>query len=619
MASETGLNARPPSSGLGGEPLLQRHWFDPICGWLAFALPLGLTLLRASPATQWRDDLSIVRGLGFVPLAGEGTLSSVLMQLFALMPLGGRLLRASFVSAFGLGLCAWLLFVLARRVLEANAHTPRLSSPLALSAALTATLAPSWQLEGTIAGGATLAAALALAGLLVRPRADSRDARVWLGVGALTAAAACESHAAGIALFGALAAQIAVLRELPPRRGIALFGAAAALVVALCLVPLLVRPFAPHAWVHLGFSLSGAAGAPVGEVTTRSAALTAWFREVGVVACALALGGGLWGLIRRRTRWLVVPLLVFVVADAVFPGGRASLLVTDALASLRVLAVGALAVCAVLGVHALALGLQRARIPMARQAAALLVVFQFTLVLVTADDSAFLADRRAQHGAEVWTDEALGGLPRRSLMLVRSEAVAWRLWAAWVVRGERPDAVVVPLPLLERGSVAGRLIALEPALTPLVRELAISDRPSEYALSTLADARPLFVEVDPSWDPRLFEHLVPHPLWLRFSPHALGRSDRNLALKSGRRAFRRVLGAALEPGVRDEATLAVLSARTSEQALVLAALGDRKSALHLIEDLKLIDPKHETALTLEKRLHGSEHRVSFAELLPELR
>jgi hypothetical protein len=308
--------------------------------------------------------------------------------------------------------------------------------------------------------------------------------------------------------------------------------------------------------------------------------------------------------------------VAFVLADAVFPGGRSSVLATDSIAPLRVLAVGALAVCAVLGVHALALGLQRARIPMARQAAALLVVFQFTLVLVTGDDSAFLADRRAQHGAEVWTDEALAGLPRRSLLLVRSEAVAWRLWAAWVVRGERPDTVVVPLPLLERGSVAGRLVRLEPALAPLVRELAISDRPSEYALSTLADARPLFVEVDPSWDPRLFEHLVPHPLWLRFAPHALGRSDRTVALKRGRRAFRRVLGAALQPAFRDEATLAVLSARTSEQAIVLTALGDKKSALHLVEDLKLIDPNHETALNLEKRLRGDPHRVSVAELLP---
>ena len=48
---------------------------------------------------------------------------------------------------------------------------------------------------------------------------------------------------------------------------------------------------------------------------------------------------------------------------------------------------------------------------MARPAAVLLVVFNFTLVLVTAEDSSYITNRRSQYGAEVWTDEALGNVP----------------------------------------------------------------------------------------------------------------------------------------------------------------------------------------------------------------
>jgi hypothetical protein len=594
-----------------------RHWFDPVCAWLALAVPLCLTLWRASPSTQWRDDVAVVRGLGLVPFGGEGVPSTVLMQLAALLPIGGRLLRASLVSAIGVAVSAWLIYLLTRRVLEANAATPRLTPMLALSAALTATLAPTWQLEGTIAGGATLAAALALIGLLVRPRASARDKRVWVGFGALMAFAGLESHAAGLVLLAALIAQIASLRDVPDNRALGLFGAGAVGIAALCLVPYAVRPFAEHAWVHLGYGLSAADAMPLDVAAERTGAILAWLREIGVVSIGLAIGGAVFGLIRRKTRWIAVPLVVFVLADLAFPASRAGILVTDRLAAVRLLAVSALAIAGALGLHTVAIALRGARLPFARAASVMLVVFNFTLVLVTGEDSSFLADRRSQHAAEVWTDEALGSLPPRSLLLVRSEAVAWRLWANWVVRGERPDVVAAPLPLLERGSVAARLVELEPGLGPLVRELAINGQPTEYALSALADARPLFVEFDPSWEKRCFDHLVPQPLWLRFSPHALGRSDRAAALKRGRAAFRRVLGEAKQPAYKDAATIAVLSARGSEQAVLLAMLGDRHSAAALVEDLRLLDPNHAIAGEVEKRLHKDKHgRIDVAGLLP---
>lgn len=580
----------------------ERHWLHPLFGWLAFAIPLFVTLLRTSAFTQWRDDLPVVRALGLVPIGGEGTLSSVLMQAASLLPVGGRVLRAALGSAVCLALAARLAYALTARLLEQNAWTPRLTPFLAFAAALTATLAPTWQLEGTIAGGSTLAAALVLGGLLLRPSAETRDARVWLGFGAFIGLTTMESHAAGAALLVALAAQVFALGEVPPKRSLGLAAVGACVLVALAVIPIAVRPYAARAWVHLGYTLSSASVSGIDAAAQRSGVLTTWFAEVGLIACFLALGGLGWGLVRGRTRWIAVPLAALVVADVVFPASRGGLLSADPLGPVRLLAVAALAASAALGIHSAAVMLQRSELPFARHAAVLLVAFDFTLVLVTGEDSGFPADRTTQNAAEVWTDEALGNLPRRSLLLVRSETVAWRLWAARVARGERPDLVVVPLPLLDKGSVAAKLLALEPALAPLIRDMAVSGKPSENALSSLADARPLYVELDPSWDKRLVDHLIPKPFWLHFAPHAYGRSDRTMALEKGRRPFKRVLDAAQSPDHRDRATIAMLSARAEEQAIVLASLGDRENVGDLVADLRAIDPEHPFAAELESRL-----------------
>ncbi|MCB9582143.1 MAG: hypothetical protein H6717_34225 [Polyangiaceae bacterium] len=583
-----------------------RHWLHPVCAWAALVLPLLVTLWRASTGTQWRDDMAIVRGLGLVPLGGEGTVSSVVMQLFALLPLGGRLLRASLASALALAVAARLVYALAVRLLDENAWTPRLTPLLAFAAALTTTLSPTWQLEGTIAGGATLAACLVLLGVMLRPDGRVGDARVWLGYGAFIAITSLESHAAGAALLVAIAVQVGVLGETPPRRNVGLLAAGALVTAALCLVPLAVRPFAERSWVHLGFGLSATDISAVDTAAQRPGALASWFREIGMIAVALAAVGGVWGVVRGRTRWLAAPLVALVLADVCFPASRAGVLASDPLASVRLLAVAGLGIGAALGVHTLAVGLGRAKIPFAQPAAALLVVFDFTLVLMTGEDSSYVADRRSQNAAEVWTDEALSALPNRSLILVRSQAVAWRLWAARVVRGERPDLVVVPLPLLDKGSVATSLLTMEPNLAPLIREMSLAGKPNEYSLSVLSDTRPLYVELDPSWDRRLVDHMIPKQLWVAFAPHAVGRSDRVAGRKHGRRAFERVLSAASTPTHQDSATLAVLGARAEEQAFALAALGDRGAVGEILADIKRIDPASPFASELEARM--KKHR-----------
>jgi hypothetical protein len=357
------------------------------------------------------------------------------------------------------------------------------------------------------------------------------------------------------------------------------------------LVPLVVRPHAGHAWVSLGPGLSGVEDVGRLAVGLRRSPFQAWAAEMGPFAAMFGVVGLAWTIARRSTRAPATPLAFLVVADCFLPTRERGALAPDPALSIRLLAVAALAMGAVLCVRYAVRALERLRVPFAGSAAVLLVVYQFTLVFMAEETSESTLGVYDHLGADVWVDEALGELPPKSLLLVRSPTLAWRLWAARIARGERPDVIVVPLGLVGRGSMARALCDEEPALTPLVRDFAMTGRTSEFALSSVADARPLYVEFDPDWDHALLSHLRPTPLWLGFEPHTLGRSDRarSLADERGRRALRRVLGAARNRGNDDHATLAVLGAEAREQAVLLATLGDRDSARQALSDLAHTD------------------------------
>lgn len=383
-------------------------------------------------------------------------------------------------------------------------------------------------------------------------------------------------------------------------------------------MPLVLRPVAAHGGLDFGHGLEASSLALVDASAVRTTALGAWLRDVGVISFGLAVAGVIIGSLRPATRATMMPLLALVLGDLAIPVSRVAVLTPDAFGSLRLLAIATLAVCAALAVQTSAVALTRARIPFAQPASVLLVVFDFTLVFVGAEDSAFAADRRGEAAAEVWTDRALASVPPDGLLLLRSEALAWRLLAARIVRGQRPDIVVVPMPLLERGNVRARLLRTEPALAPLIREVALSGRPSEYALSTLADARPLFVEFDPSFDRAQLEHLVPQAFFMRFAPQPLGRSDRIAGLAQGLSEFRSVLAATEHDAERDTATRSVLMAETRGQALVAAALNDRKNLESVLATAHILDPEDALLREIIAQLKSKPRsELSLAKLLPE--
>lgn len=593
-------------------------------GFVATALPFGLALSRAASSGQWRDDVSAVRDVALVAIGWGGGVSTLVTQATGLLPLGSLTFRAAFGSALALAVAARLLYGLTLRLLAATAPAwPSIRAALATIATLTAALSPTWQREATVGGGAMLSTALALGALALgleavdpaRAAASPNTARTWIGLGALFGATLAESPPAALALAAALGAlftadrlplvALAIFLRVPgarakaparrapspPRRVIAWTAAAAALTALLLGAPLALRPYAPRAFVDLGRALSSASLSALDLAGPTTTALGAWIAEVGVVSLAIAAFGLGLALLARPTRALGAALAALVLLDTLLPARLAGVLAADPLTSLRSLALAGLGAASAAGVYRVAATLFAARLPLAKSGAVLVVVFHLTLVALASEDAAFVADRSEQFGAEEWADAALGGLEPSAAVLVRSPSVAWRLWAARLTRGERPDVVAIPVPLLPRGRVAANLLAADRAFEPLLRDFALTGAPTEFALSKAADARPLHVELDRAWSRRLVSHLTIGGMWLRYAPQPLGPSDRKLALGAATVPLTRLLGVLAHAEVPDASTAAVVADTLRGHAEVLEVLGETQAAQAFLEKIGPLMPR----------------------------
>jgi hypothetical protein len=575
---------------------------------LSVWVPLVVTLFRTSAVTAWRDDLGVIRSLSLAPIGGEGLVSAILGRALGLLPLGGVWLRVGLVGAVAAAAAGGLAFFLVVRLLGVSRRRSAMTPLLALGAALLAVLGAAWQEEATLAGGGALGAVLCL---LCLQAGSSRGLSpvAWGASGVALSLALVESRSAGLAGLVAWGAARLAIARLPSPASLAVFAAAAVAAAFLVVLPFAVRtgsevlsaPFAVQA---------SSAGAWHGLEGSAGPVAFDWPLLVAAAA-GLALAA-----LSRSSRPLSLGLCCWVLGSlAVSEGPAGALLPWPGRTWLLLGAVASVAGFA-FSIDRVAAWLLRARLPFARPALALTASLGFAAVIVTWETSGRDADRSRRDAAELWTDEALQSLPPSSVVIARSPSIAFRLWGAALARGARPDLVVVPTALLDSASLASDLLALEPALGPLVRQMAVHGKPTEYALSSLADARPLFVEFDPSWDPRLFDHLIPEAFWLRFAPHALGRSDRVEALKGVRTAFRRVARRALDPAHADAATLQVLYRRGREQALALAALGDRSNAHLVLGDLRKFDGARPFVDALATRLDArSRGRVDISDLL----
>lgn len=579
-----------------------RNWVGTSCQSLAFAVPWLLGIWHANPNPLFASDFALVRSFFVLPVGFEGLVSAALSALAGCLPLGGLALRSAFVSAFGLGLGGLFTYRLARGFVQRSGARVALEGPLSLLAALGATVGPSWLLEGSVAGGHALAAALALAALdVAEPREWS--ARRSVALAGIAAATLLESRWTGVGVVLALGVRRTLNRvPLASTEGFALgVGFAAPLLLPVAAFFAFVASTSARAGMALGSTASSFL--PSAGAVERSVALSAWLTEVGVIGLALSLVGV--GVLLRvaAERRVFAPLLVFLGLDLALRAANVDATRHDPMWGVRLVALSTLGAAGVLALAKLLGWSARARIVFARPAGILLFVYGVTLVLVSAEDSARAVENRELSAAGQYTEAALGSLPPNSVVLVRSEPVLFRLLAAQATRGSRPDVLVVPFQLLERGGTRAAELAREPGLLPLVREMLLKGEPSEFALSALADARPTFVDLGPFADERLAGHLVPQPFFTAFAPQPLARSDRQRELERGASGFSRVVSALKRAPDGDPATRSVLAAALAERALLLASFGEREASAALVAELRALDPRSPIALSLGQKLN----------------
>jgi len=592
-----------PAATPAGDP---PTWFERACSAAALLVPFGLALTRVAGSSVWRDDLALLRGLAWVGNGRTGGLSALLVQASFFVPIGSVYFRAGLGAALVLAAAGLAIFHLARGLLDEIATTPRLSASLAMIAALMTTLGATGQREGTVAGGGAVALLVATLILVMRPIDAFEHPRRSLAVGLLFGGLAGESGLVAMALGLGIAIALVVAR-----RSIVWSSATWALGGALAsagfvLSPWYVRAFSRSPFLDLGPSVA-ALGPAAFEVPGHAVGAVGDLRdEVGLIALVLALAGGVIGLVRSRSRAASTPLAAVVALDVLASTRGGALLSGEELAPLHLVALAFLCVGLALAVETLAVTLLDMRLVMARQTTLLLVMGDLALTAASAEESAFSADRSVSRGAQAFTDEALERLAPGASVLVRSRATAHRLWSARTVEGTRPDVLVAPLPLLGDSRISLGLLRAEPALQQTLRDVSLEGRPGEEALTILADARPVMVEIDPRWDRRVVSHLVADHFWLRFAPEPLGPSDRKAAFADLRARSTRVLAVSTVEERVDPSTAAVLRARLMDAAAEAAMLGDRDEAISLVEQLGRVSRGDRFVVELTQRLAATK-------------
>lgn len=536
---------------------------------LAFLFPLLAALGQSISEPLFRTDTA-TRAV----LSGEALLQQVpslrAAELFLVLPFGSHAARAGLVGTLSLGLAGWFLYELTLASATRQGGSSKLDPWLALTACLTSVVGASWLVEGALLGGAAPAASLALGWLVLAERRDTRaretgrnaDSGLDASIdGLVLGTLAAESLWCALGLLVARS----FVRSDQLRLGLWTFGCAGA-TAAVWLLPALAHAGAPATWTL-----------ELGDAFPWSTAT--WLRDVGVIVGVAALGGvitsvmaGVPGSLR-----LALVLLFDLLAPAIVTAEVLPLEAHSSRAALHLFAIGLWSTFGMLGLRAFAESAPAFRLPGARALGTLTVVLALGASLAGAEAAVREVDWIPRRAVREFTDGTLGRLPPRAVVLLHSRALADRLRTAQMA-SERPDVLLVPLDLLGDVRWMKRLLTEEPRLDQLVRDLNVQGTPSEHALSLLSDVRPVYAEADPSWDRRLLEHLVPLPLLARFSPHALGRSDR-LAAWQKSSADLVALQATMKSGEQpDTATEGVVRFGLEHLVAALDKAGDKKMA-----------------------------------------
>lgn len=575
-----------------------RTWLERVAPFVVALAPLMTAIVHLRATSDATHDEDVIRVIGAGSTGIWREFDALIAAPALAFSFSTKVMRAEIVSAIGCGLAAFLLYEVARGLLDKCAKTDRLGIFVAAIAAWTATLGAAWQTEACSAGGATWAAALPFIclGMLAQKRVHSAS----FGVAALAGGLAISSEPVmgGATLLAALAVIFAGKTKVSQRDG--LLGAAAFAVGV-------GGPIAFAAWRRVAsvyeipapFFWSGMLGTL--DVPTHQNVLHFAHAEIGwlglvATACGLALAS----LVpRARPIAIGLAILTMVSSLAIFLGAPIG---PDRYAAAPLVVIAGANLLAAVAMQAAVRAVARANVPFAQASATMIVVLELTFPAIALDDASLHAVDRKNKLGSYWDEEALADLPEHSIVLVSDSNVMRHLDAARATGSLRDDLLVVTL-----NSVGGRTtlraLAAEPKLAPVVRDVALTGQVTEFSLATLAASRPLFAQYDSRWDRSLTRHLVPEGIFDRFEPEPHGVTDRRKGLDAFLPLRQKLAHDLSLP--RDKEMTSITAAILRSRLDALTAIDERENLPHAIEDVRAFAPDDPIANRLVFKLVAS--------------
>jgi hypothetical protein len=574
---------------------------------LAVLVPIVFTLRSLGNQTQAAHDANVVRAAGLGQSTLFHSLDPLVASLFAWLPLGTRTFRLSLGSVAFAGLMGFLVFEIARAMLK-GARAGRegaVETAVALLASCTFMVTPMVQVEARAPAGALLGATLVLACWASVRCFSSSYHRSFFLVGLCFA----QEPLLGLAALAfVLGTDVRVNGARHAGRSLA--KVAGAFCVGLAPLGLqALRSLFSHSE---GFSLSAALGDasgfdhpwPLGFVKG----------ELGFVLCGLAALGLALGLRaqNRRSRHDTLLSACVIALGALAISLGAPIGPQRFGASVLLLLASMIMLAAIAG-HFMIARLADAKIPFARASATLVVILFCAAPLRVLDETDSRLTAMRTLALASWEDLAFDALPPKSLVLIRDSRLWLRTQAAHAQGSLRQDLSIVPTSALE-ARAAATVLAREPALAPLLRDILLSGSPQELTLSTLAKTKPLCVEFAHTWNQNLAKHLVPVGLFMQYEAEPRALSERKLALESQTVLRDRLSRALMKDSDPELKKLTIKALRL--RAMSTALTGEKSSTVRTLEDLRVFSPTDAIMEELIRRALVSKGYIDITDLDP---
>lgn len=602
---------------------------------LATVFPSALYVGSLSAYGHWLDSgefVSVAADLGISHPPGH-PLATLVLALARFIPFGPLALRVAFVCALSATVAALLFFRALHGTLVAIGITKEyVSVPIAVGATWAFAGAHAVWLQAVRPEVYALESMLAL--LVIERLVEletvqpSRDTRAVGALGLAFGLGLANHHLLG---FLVLPAAMPTLARIVERKGVKSIRTAG-IGVLLGLTPYLLLPIralrspmlalgdpsspARLLWVVSAKAFQGNQGfgirqplddrfADVGEL------LLSELSPVGLIAAAVAALVLLRKPAYRRlaTIWGAV-FVTYLMARAWLGFVRDN---PDALGYL----VPAIAAAVALAAMAFALLVQRfVEKGSFRSRAAFCAILVAALGLLQIERSSSASSLARFADTDAFDDALRRDLPPRAVLFAHSPTTYFRYVGGEAEEHARPDVTVVPMAFLAYPNEVDKLATAHPELAPVLRSLALEGRFSLPELQTLANDRPVLIELDPRVGAEIRDALAPNGLYFELLPGGATDGDEAEGRRSARRANARI--ARLVDPALDPETQVQIVWRQYQAAVYYAGYGDLESARACLTVASGFAP-HDVTLARATELLATttEGRVDLESLLQE--